>query len=192
MRPLLTRAKILVLLVSVALMLTACVGGGSRNRERDNKQQTFYKPFSDRYFGIMYPSDFETEYIPVNDEGLAIFIANTRDPEDVFLIYVIRGPLGQPLTSEDFRTLIDYAREKIMEEPLNTLLSESNRVVHGQPAYEFRYQTRVYGQENVRQVQIITSKDTHFFILYFATRESKFVQRERIFNEIVDSFEFLY
>ncbi len=182
------RFKRFVGVVIVMLLLTGCAGGGGVPKPKE----TLMKPYSNQYYGIMYPTEFIYD-VGGDGYGGEIFVSLLRD-EPSFSVRVLRmKPLGRFLTAEDFEALVDIVIGGIQDNIHATIVSNSRFNLKGdQPAHKVVYTEYVYGEETEKKMQIATCHKDVILVMYFSSKINKFDSRLPIFNEIIDSFEFLF
>ena len=180
--------KKLVTLVVVLLLLAGCSGGGRVPKPKE----TFMKPYSNQYYGIMYPTEFIYD-VGGDGYGGEIFVSLLRD-EPSFSVSVLRmKPLGRLLTAGDFEDIVDITFSSIQNNIHATVVSNLRfNLKGGQPAHKVVYTEYVYGEETEKKIQISTYHKDVILVMYFGSKISKFDSRLPIFDEIINSFEFLF
>jgi len=178
--------RMLVVLMVATLLLSGCSGGVGKPKE------VLLKPHSDRYYGIMYPKGFYAD-VQKYSNGSEIFIALSTEEPSYNLSVMRTAPLGRNIEPKDFEVLVQTQIDsKYNNRQVNLLDTLGFRTKQGNQAFKMIYTKDVYGEERGKHIEIITYHKNIFVLIILSSKESEFGARLGVFDEIVDSFEFLF
>jgi len=175
-------------LLIVLALLVGCSGGGGSVKPKE----TLLKPYSNQYYGIMYPSEFT---YTVEKERDVFYDTETFTiyEEDHFRMDVLTMDLkGVPITPNDFDELVNEFVEGFGKETAAKIISSSSTgVASGQPAQRTIFEVERYGEEGAKVLIVATYNKDVFVLMSFITMMGEFAAKLPVFNEIVDTFKFL-
>lgn len=180
--------KRLIGLLIVIALLTGCGGGGSGVKPKE----TLLKPYSNKYYGIMYPQDF-LKFEESDGNGAEIFMA-VMPGEVSYHLSVLRMPtFVRNMEPSEFEGFVQAAINMRRDDLQTQVISHSRfSLIQGNPALKITYTRDVYGEEQEKRMDIVTYHKNVLVMITFGSKTSQFDSRLEVFNEIVDEFRFLF
>jgi len=185
------------LLLLTALVLTGamCEEERKRKKEKDDedeeeeelKDYALYE--NEKWnFEIYHPDDWGKEILVDDLEGIAIdFVTPAESPEDYFLEDVVVASMADPY--ENFDELMTEIINEIEEDEYWEIVSYSEKMIGGYPAYEITYREKYYEEEVYYLHYFINGGNAWYQILYAAEGEDKYDKYLKQVETMIDSFK---